>query len=209
MTIATVAARRVRARPGEGDRLRDEILCATEQLLLQLGDAGAVSVRAVAERVGCTAPSIYMHFDDKTDLLFEVCARVFRALDDDIATAVTGLTDPLERLAAGNRAFIRFGLGHPEHYRILFMGKPLLTADQWADLKLSGYAGIEGLTERCQACVDSGQLADGARLAATYLWAAAHGFISLRISKPGFDWPDEEIAIEHVVRTNIEGLRRG
>lgn len=209
MNSATVVSRRIRARSGEGERLREEILTATEQLLLELGDDGAVSVRAVAERVGCTAPSIYMHFDDKTDLLFEVCSRVFRALDEDIAAATSELAGTVERLAAGHRAFIRFGLRYPEHYRILFMGKPILTADQWADLRLSGVAGFERLTQRCQACIDAGEFAiDDANLAATYLWSAGHGFVSLRISKPGFDWPDETTAIEHLVHANIEGLRR-
>ena len=96
MNSATVVSRRIRARSGEGERLREEILTATEQLLLELGDDGAVSVRAVAERVGCTAPSIYMHFDDKTDLLFEVCSRVFRALDEDIAAATSELAGTVE-----------------------------------------------------------------------------------------------------------------
>jgi AcrR family transcriptional regulator len=50
--------RRHRARRGEGDRLREEILAAAERLLLETGDESAVSIRAVADAVGVTPPSI-------------------------------------------------------------------------------------------------------------------------------------------------------
>ena len=203
-----VSSRRVRARAGEGERLRNEIFAATEALLLETGDAAAVSVRAVAERAACTAPAIYLHFADKSDLLFEVCERQFRALDAWIEAAILAVRDPLEVVAKSTAAFIRFGLEHPEHYRILFMGRPLLTPEQCADLRLSGVAGMDGLIAKCQACIDAGVVAGtNARLMATTLWASSHGFVALRISKPSFDWPDLEASIEHLVRTNVEGLR--
>src|ERR671919_168101 len=76
---AIAAARRPRARKGKGAALRDEILDATERLLLKLGSAEAVSIRSVADAVGVTPPSIYRHFTDKTELIFEVSARHFAA----------------------------------------------------------------------------------------------------------------------------------
>jgi AcrR family transcriptional regulator len=56
--------RRRRARRGEGEKLREEILEAAERLLLQTGSEEMVQVRAVAEAVGVTPPSIYLHFAD-------------------------------------------------------------------------------------------------------------------------------------------------
>ena len=40
--------RRVRARRGEGERLRDEILDAAEKLLVETEDADEVSIRAIS-----------------------------------------------------------------------------------------------------------------------------------------------------------------
>ena len=51
-------ARRSRARRGEGARLREDILAAAEELLLSSGDAGSLSIRAIANAVGVTPPSI-------------------------------------------------------------------------------------------------------------------------------------------------------
>ena len=74
------SSRRHRARRGQGEALRGEILAAARELLAETGNQEAVSVRAVAERVGITTPSIYLHFKDKDDLLDAVCAEVFGAL---------------------------------------------------------------------------------------------------------------------------------
>jgi AcrR family transcriptional regulator len=63
------ALRRPRARRGSGDRLRDDILDAATELLLETAHARAVSIRSVAQRVGITLPSIYLHFEDKNALL--------------------------------------------------------------------------------------------------------------------------------------------
>ena len=50
--------RRRRAARGAGEHLREEILDAATGLLLETGDAKAVSIRSVAQRVGVTPPSI-------------------------------------------------------------------------------------------------------------------------------------------------------
>ena len=57
-------ATRARNRRGEGARLRDDIVAAAVALLDETGDQAAVSLRAVARRVGIAAPSIYRHFAD-------------------------------------------------------------------------------------------------------------------------------------------------
>ena len=69
-----VSPARVRARRGEGDKLREEILVAVSDLLDETNDESAVSIRAIADRVGVTPPSIYRHFEDKEAMLAR-CAR--------------------------------------------------------------------------------------------------------------------------------------
>jgi len=69
----TGVGRRRRAPRGQGRKLREEILAAAERLLRETGDQEAVSIRAVADAVGVTPPSIYLHFADKTDLIFAIC----------------------------------------------------------------------------------------------------------------------------------------
>ncbi len=68
-----------------------------------------------------TTPSIYLHFKDKDDLLDAVCADVFEALAVALAEASASSDDPMERLFAQGKAYVRFALEKPEHYRLAFM----------------------------------------------------------------------------------------
>ena len=153
-----VSPDRPRARRGEGDRLRDEILEAAEALLVETGSEDAVSIRAVADRVGVTPPSIYRHFADKGTLLFEVCDRQFDRFHEYLDAKRSGHADPVEALLASGRAYVEFGLTYPEHYRIMFMGRSDLTPEQYQDHVLAEQASFMALVESVQDCVDAGRL---------------------------------------------------
>jgi AcrR family transcriptional regulator len=204
----TSPPRRQRARRGEGEKLRDEILKAAEDLLIQSGDEDAVSIRAVADRVGVTPPSIYLHFTDKNDLLFEVCERHFQAMDEMVEEEAAQGADPLESLVRRGRAYIRFGREHPEQYRILFMGRPADVHDLSTD-RLMQTAGFGKLVEGVRACMDAGAIAAADPLVvALGLWAVVHGVTSLAISKPTlFDTAVLDALVDHLLRVQIDGLR--
>jgi AcrR family transcriptional regulator len=188
-----VTKRRPRSRRGEGDRLREEILDAAERLLIQTADADAVSIRAVADAVGVTPPSIYLHFADKGTLLFEVCQIQFDELDRYIREAGTDGDDPVTVLRLQGRAYLRFGLDNPEHYRLLFMGRSELTppdGDVERFLKLSCFGRV---VETTRACIESGRFeTDDPYTVAFAMWTMVHGLTSLLISRPTLPWPAED-----------------
>ena len=196
---------RPRARRGEGDRLREEILEAAEALLLATGSEEAVSIRAVAERVGVTPPSIYRHFDDKDTLLFDVCSRQFDRFHEYIDAKRSGHADPVAAVRAIGRAYVEFGLGHPEHYRIMFMGRHDHTPAQYRDHVLDEQASFMALVGAVEECADAGRLHHDAFETATVLWAAVHGLTSLLIAKPNFPWPP----VEELVERTLDALAGG
>lgn len=206
---ARPASRRPRARKGQGLRLREEIMAATERLLLDTGSAAAVSIRGIAEAVGVTPPSIYRHFADKDTLVGEVCARHFAFLGAELDAAAAGLTDPVEQLIARGRAYIRFGLANPEPYRILFMTR----LDRVPELKQQGWLAKSEIfaivVANVAACVEAGltrpEHSDPHRLGLT-LWAAVNGLTSLIISKPFLELPDG--FIDEYVATCVRGIVR-
>ena len=121
--VSVEGLRRPRAPRGSGDRLRDEILDAATDLLLETEHARAVSIRSVAQRVGVTPPSIYLHFADKDALLDAVCARYFEKLDQEMQRVTGEFSSPAEVLRAQGLAYIRFATQTPELYRIATMGE--------------------------------------------------------------------------------------
>lgn len=200
---------RRRARRGEGDRLREEILDATEALLAKTADLEAVSIRAVATAVGITPPSIYMHFDHKDDLIFAVCERNFAELDRAVLDAASRKRSPVERVKAMGRAYVDFGLSHPEQYRFLFMTPtPEWAAERMLD-RIDDLAGFGHVVGAVQECVDEGLFVKkDAYLMACGLWMGVHGVTSLLISKAAFPWPDREELIEHCLDGYCASLMR-
>ena len=206
---ATSAARRTRLARGEGRQLRDEILAATERLLLETGSMEAVSIRGVADAVGVTPPSIYRHFDDKVALIFEVCARHFSALDEHMALACADLDDPLDVLRALGMAYVEFGLANPEPYRIMFLTSPEGIPEEYQGNVLAESASFDALTACVQACIDAGkfrpELTDAHQLALGF-WARVHGLVSLMVCKPGMKWPDDQGFIDDYVEVCLRGV---
>ena len=204
----TATPRRSRARRGEGDKLREEILDAAERLLIQTGDEDAVSIRAVAEAVGVTPPSIYLHFSDKAELIFAVCEKHFAELDRVSQEAAAGIDDPVQALMMRGRAYIRFGLEHPEQYRILFMSKKSAIPDRFSDERMKDMAAFNHLIEAVTACVDKGVVAGDPVMVGMTCWAAAHGITSLLITKPDFPWPNHDELIDQVLTNVMFGVTR-
>ncbi|MFN2608051.1 MAG: TetR/AcrR family transcriptional regulator [Acidimicrobiales bacterium] len=198
--------RRARARRGEGERLRDEIVDAAERLLVETGDADRVSIRAVADAVGVTPPSIYLHFTDKAEMLLNVCGRHFAEFDTILAEAAAAASGPLDALRRKSRAYVRFGVDNPEHYRILFMVRN--PARRLDDDRPAAQA-FTHLVEDVSRCLEAGVFAPAnPMLVATGLWAAFHGLTSLLISSPGFPWPDFDVIVDHIVDVHLRGLAR-
>ena len=209
MSTSATKPRRKRAPRGQGERLREEILAAAERLLIETGDDEAVSIRAVADAVGVTPPSIYLHFEDKNALIFAVCERQFERLDRVTEEAAAASDDPLESLRLRGKAYVRFGLENPEHYRILFMGKAKATPEEFDDERLRVAASFDHLVGAVQRCMDAGEIPHSdAFFVALGMWIAVHGLTSLLIAKPDFPWPGAEDLVDHFCSVHVAGLRR-
>jgi AcrR family transcriptional regulator len=198
-------ATRTRAKRGEGDKLRAEILDEAEKLLLETGSQDAVSIRAIAERCEVSPPAIYLHFADKEALFLEVCSRRFRELDAYIERAGRDAADPLDELRVRGMAYVNFGLEHPEAYRLLMMGR------REGDINDPGMeAGRDAflhLVESVERAVKAGVLGDADPYRASLvLWAGIHGLASLVISFPNFEWGDKQALLEHMLDVLIEGV---
>jgi AcrR family transcriptional regulator len=190
--------RRRRAPRGAGDLLRDEILDAATELLLETGHAKAVSIRSVAERVRVTPPSIYLHFKDKDALLDAVCARYFEKLDEEMQLAAVGRSTALDVLRALGLAYVRFALQTPELYRIATMSEGRPGSDVDITLNSSAFAHMRA---GVVAMMDEGiYVRDDPTRVALELWAAAHGVAALLIAKPYLPWGDVEVFADRVLR---------
>jgi AcrR family transcriptional regulator len=205
--VSTATDTRQRNRRGEGELLRAALLKAGGELLLELGDSEKLSVRAVTARAGVSPTALYLHFADRDELLREVCNQSFeelrsymRAADDEHAG------DPRAQIAAIGRAYLRFASEHAGAYRIIF-SLPAGKGDMHTDLD-EPPTGAEdpgiGAFEDLVAAV--GRLSsdeESALATSIQLWAALHGFVTLRQAMPLFTWPDSESFLQSLWRAHF------
>lgn len=172
---------RERHRRGEGAKLRAEILDAVNSLLAEWGGAEKLTIRAVANEVGIAAPSVYLHFRDKADLVWSALEGKYQELADQMSVAdrAADPADSLARLRAQAHAYCRFGLDHPGHYRLMFETKqPQVEGSR---IRMHPVSKVSGsLREAVRRCRASGcALALPADQTAHTLWTGMHGTLSL------------------------------
>ncbi|MPZ83504.1 MAG: TetR family transcriptional regulator [Actinophytocola sp.] len=104
---------------GRRGNARDRLLLAAGELLHESAD-GRVSTRAITERAGVQAPTLYHHFGSKQGLLDAVANYGFTQYLQEAATGPTGPTDPVASIRAGWDHHVHFGLEHPGFYILVY-----------------------------------------------------------------------------------------
>jgi len=187
----TTAQGRTRNRRGEGGRLREQLVTAAGELLDETGDRGAITLRALARRVGVAATSIYAHFDGPTAVLAALADDVFAQLARCLEEAAIGPT-ATARLVAVCDAYVRFGLDHPHRYGLLFAGGVLPRPVPGATIdSIPGAAAFGVLLSGVRECVAAGESESQDPFTdAVAVWVGLHGYVGLQRTNPAFPWPD-------------------
>ena len=115
---------------GAGQALRAEIVSVAREILIEDGYASAVTLRGLARRIGIAPQSIYLHFAGPDEIVQAVTVETFAQLGRFIAAAKDGIEVPRERLIAGCRAYMAFGIGNPHLYGLLFSRNRLLRGEE-------------------------------------------------------------------------------
>ncbi len=167
-----------------GADLRRSILDHTRRLLVADG-YDALSMRKIAASAGCSATSIYLHFDSKDALTHALISegmdrlhRVLTGADDEHET-------PAGRLDALSRAYIRFGLDNPEYYEVMFQLRPERMARYPAEDYRRAHRNVDLFRDALADGVADGSLAAPGPpdVAASVLWTALHGLVSLSLAR--------------------------
>ncbi len=200
--------RRTRSPRGKGELLREEILAAAERILIETNDQAALSIRAIAAAVGVTPPSIYLHFADRNELVFAVCEKQAEQLNRAMDEAATHGADPWDRIRCRGRAYLRWGLDNPEHYRILMMSRPDATPERFVDERLADTTGLDAVAADLMAAADDGRIAPIADPVeqTQLLWMVIHGMVSLVISKPDFPFGPVDEMYDAILDLVYQGL---
>jgi AcrR family transcriptional regulator len=173
-------------------------------MLIEEGVESVVTLRGVARRVGIAPQSIYAHFAGPDEILQAVTVETFAELGKFIAEAKQGIETPRDRLLAGCRSYIRFGLENPNLYGLLFRRNRLLRGEEprpeapdQPDVRNPDAGPFASLMDGIQLCIrlciaDGSSKVTSVLSTAVQLWAAMHGLVVLRGGGYQFPWPDLE-----------------
>ncbi|OBG61991.1 MULTISPECIES: TetR/AcrR family transcriptional regulator [unclassified Mycobacterium] len=158
--------------------LKRALTSAALSLVAEKGPKGFTLTEA-ARRAGVSAAAPYRHFADKAALLATVAEQGFRDLHAELAAAAS-TDEPKDRVIELGRAYVRWAVAHPDHYRVMF-GAELSKADH-PDLAIAGEQAFADLLDAIAACQHAGVVGgqDPRELAAP-LWSLVHGVASLAI----------------------------
>lgn len=147
--------------------------------LLNEGGRGAVTLRAVAHRIGVSRSAPYRHFADKQSLLAACAARGFdRLVAEAEAVVATCERCDVDTLRALLGCYGRFGIAMPHLYRLMFA----------CEFRGGAYPELEAAAGRVchqlHETVERGQRAGTLRPGGTadsvlLLWSSLHGLVSL------------------------------
>jgi AcrR family transcriptional regulator len=149
-----------------------EIVAAGRELL-EAGGLDAVTMQAVAARVGVRAPSLYKRVPNRAALIGTIAS----ATADDLGRVLGPLSrdrDPASGLRAVASAFRSFAFAHPRAYELLFMNLPP-ESRMAPDRNAAAAAPLLSLAERL---VGPDRALEAARL----ITAFAHGFVSMELA---------------------------
>ena len=218
MAVFSTVATGGRKRRGEGHTRREEILHAAKELFLEQG-YDSTTIRRIADRVGISAPALYLYFKDKEALMLALCDQTFAHLIEAIGEIENTVADPLERIRRFGDAYAHFGLTHPDEYRLVFMGSNIPESMR----KIGHRAATDDPTKpgvggaivfgRLVAILSQAE-ASGIKLnyppdtCAELCWMGIHGLVAALITKPEFPWSDRELLIQGMLDVVVKGIVR-
>ena len=188
--------------------VRQALLEAASELFLE-GGLEKFSLRGVAERVGYSATTVYLYFDNKDDLLFSVSLEGFEQFGQALKHAYDTADDPIARISAIGHAYVTFGVAHPAHYRLMFMERgEFMLKENPNDCKPT----IDSFNILVQAVHEAhaaGVINTDKPMSLVYtLWAAVHGLVALTLCVPVMDERDLEARTDDLLVTLHSGFSR-
>ena len=196
---------------GSGHERPEEILAAARELFLEHGIEG-VSTRQIATRVGISQTALYVYFKNKGEMLDRLSEGAFRKLGEAMREVESRHSDPVEFLRAWIPEYIRFGIRHPDEYRLAFVLRDgrrqgaLLPQEQRQTEGLQVFKAFQGHIAAAQANGSlHGSAAASSQAVAQALWAAMHGLVALLLAYSDFGW----VSFDELVRVHTDMLLNG
>ena len=195
------------AKAPEND-LRRLILDTARQLLTSDGYAN-LSMRRIARHIGYSATSIYLHYDNKDQLVHALIDEGVEVLHGRLSAVVAEYPDTAgpERLGALCQAYVSFGLELPEYYEIMYLLHTEYIERYPAEKYRRARQNLEFFASALSTGAEQGSFEDvEPLLGATTVWSQLHGVVSLMNSHRIDRKIPHEYLVDEVIGRIVKGF---
>ena len=195
------------ARPAYSDDQREEIETRIKTIALELfAQSGYrnVSLRAIAQVLGMSAPALYRYFESKEALLDAIRADGFEDMRQLLAGEREQAATPVEAVASAMRAYVGFAVEQSALYSLMYeLDQGEITQASAHGSRKLAFAEAVRMAEDVLA--ERGEVGD-ANLMAHVFWVSAHGLAALAVARQLDLNKSLHELIEPVVQTVLRGL---
>jgi len=171
---------------------------------IQSDGVRGVTLRGVGETLGVSRTALYRHFADKSALLAAVAREGFRTLRLQTLDAWNQGGRDWAAFESMGAAYVRFAVRNPAHYRVMFGGFVVGSADP--ELDQEGAGAFQALVDAIVSLQRDGLMREDEPLQlARFVWALVHGVAMLQID----GLLGAEADAEAFTRFALERLRTG
>ena len=160
------------------DDFRTSLCAVATRLFAEHGYEG-VTMRALADGLGCSPMTPYRYFETKSEIFNTVRSVGAHRFADAIAKAVRSHDDHAARLRAMCLAYVDFALREPHAYRIIFELDRKRGSDELSDGELRGW---HVMRDAVAEAIQAGVLTGDPTMVAHLLWSGVHGIVALHLS---------------------------
>src|SRR6267378_1002648 len=180
---------------------RAELCRVATERFARFGYEG-VTMRQLAEALGCSPKTPYRYFKDKADILATVRAQAFAKFADALEAASKG--PPVERGRRSSEAYVTFALKNPHAYRIMFdIDAPI--DEKHPELGPQAERAARYITRGAEEMAASGVIDVDPKLFGWSMWAAIHGIVMLHQSGMLAHGPDYKMLSNFLGLTMLKG----
>lgn len=158
-----------------------DIILKTAMILFVEEGFDNVSLRKIAQKIQYSPSTIYLYFEDKESIFFELHNEGFDRLYSKQLT-VQHIDNPVERLLAHGKIYLEFAFAEPDYYNIMFMLHAPVEKIQKNNDWRCGNRSFDLLRHNIAQCMEVGYFTGkNERQVSFFFWSMVHGMASLQL----------------------------